>query len=146
MLKIFDYIPGISVGCFNHSVCSCCRPAREMVIMRGFFCFSQLHKVTTQSQLPSSPYNHNTLTTLRTSVKGSPVRNKNMEFNCFSNRVVTLVANKLERNYERITLVWKTNWIRQPQRQLSSSSYNSQYTDNPQNICEGVITNELLLK
>ena len=50
---------------------------------------------------------------------------KNRLVNCFSHRVVTLVAYKLERSYyERITLVWKTNCIRQPQRQLSSSSYN----------------------
>ena len=26
--------------------------------------------------------------------------------------------------YERFTLVWKTNYIRQPKRQLASSSYN----------------------
>ena len=40
----------------------------------------------------------------------------------FNHRVVTLVADKLET--ERFTLVWKTNWIRQPKKQLPSSSYN----------------------
>ena len=73
-------------------------------------------------------------------VSGSPVCNRNMEVptttlkcirtlqnqvGCFSHRVVTLVAYTQERRqYERITLVWKTNCIRQPQRQMSSSSYN----------------------
>jgi len=35
-------------------------------------------------------------------------------------RVITLVADKLET--ERFTLVWKTNWIRQPKRKLPSCS------------------------
>ena len=36
--------------------------------------------------------------------------------------MVTLVADKLET--ERFPLVWRTNWIRQPKKQLPSSSYN----------------------
>ena len=39
----------------------------------------------------------------------------------FNHRGVTLVADKLET--ERFTLVWKTNWIRQPKKQLPSFSY-----------------------
>ena len=39
---------------------------------------------------------------------------------CFNHRVVTLVADKLET--ERFTLVWKTNWIRQPKRKLPNCS------------------------
>ena len=42
-------------------------------------------------------------------------------YSCFNHRVVTLVADKLET--ERFTLIWKTNWIRQPKKQLPSSSY-----------------------
>ena len=40
---------------------------------------------------------------------------------CFNHRVVTMVADKLET--ERFTLVWETNWIRQPKKQLPSFSY-----------------------
>ena len=36
--------------------------------------------------------------------------------------MATLVADKLET--EKFTLVWKTDWIRQPKKQLPSSSYN----------------------
>ena len=44
---------------------------------------------------------------------------------CFNHRVVTTVADKLKRSgYDRFALVLETNCIRQPNRQLPSSSYN----------------------
>ena len=44
---------------------------------------------------------------------------------CFNHRVVTTVADKLKRpGYERFALVLENNCIRQPNRQLPSSSYN----------------------
>ena len=60
---------------------------------------------------------------------------------CFNYRVVTLVVYKLERQWGV-----KINCMRQPERQLPNSSYNHNtlnLADNPQNICEGVITNAL---
>ena len=43
---------------------------------------------------------------------------------CFNHRVVTLVADKLEtERLFTLVLVWKTNWIRQPKKQLPSFSY-----------------------
>ena len=69
------------VGCFNHKVVSyhSCRQAEETVVMRGLLmqlvsntavleinCIRQPNR-----QLPSSSYNHSTLTTLTTSVKES---------------------------------------------------------------------------
>ena len=41
---------------------------------------------------------------------------------------------KLDSGYERFSLVWKSNCIGQPKMQQP----NLAYTDNPQNICEGV--------
>ena len=72
----------------------------------------------------------------------------------YNNKMVTLVAIQMshqlvclhdqnvcthtswrDSGYEKFTLVWKTNCIRQPKRQLSSSSYNhSSYTDNPEHL------------
>ena len=49
------------------------------------------------------------------------------QFGYFNHRVATLVADKLERQYsdfERFALILKTNCVRQPKRQLPSSSYN----------------------
>ena len=52
-----------------------------------------------------------------------------------------MVADKLKRQCMGSLLVSdESNCIRQPNRQLPSSSYNH---DIPQNICEGVITNAL---
>ena len=52
---------------FNHRVGYLgCIKALETVVMRGVLCIMQLKK-----QLPSSSYNHNTLTTLITFVKES---------------------------------------------------------------------------
>ena len=59
-------------------------------------------------------------------------------------RLPWLQTNWRDCNYERFALVLKTNCIRQPKGRLPSSSYNhNTCTDNPQNICEGVITNAL---
>ena len=44
------------------------------------------------------------------------------QVSCFNHRVVTTVADKLKR--QRFALVLETNCIRQPNRQLPSSSYN----------------------
>ena len=51
----------------------------------------------------------------------SRVSSLQKQVGCFNHRVVTLVADKLET--ERCTMVWKTNWIRQPKKQLPSFSY-----------------------
>ena len=52
---------------------------------------------------------------------------------CFNHRVVTLVADKLERQEVALgTQDAAAQFLLQPQ-----------YTDNPQNICEWVITNAL---
>ena len=56
----------------------------------------------------------------------------------FNHRVVTLVADKLERQW---LWVLKTNYIWQHKRQLPSSSYNH----NTLNICEGTICSLLQL-
>ena len=68
---------------------------------------------------------------------------------CFTHEVVTLVADKLRRQWLwDLTLL--TACIMQPESQLPwckttwcSSSNNHNNIDNPQNICEGVITNVL---
>ena len=62
---------------------------------------------------------------------------------CFNHRVVTWLQTNLTVVMRSSLLVLKTNYIRQPKRQLPSSSYQPQYTDNPQNICEGVFTNAI---
>ena len=49
-------------------------------------------------------------------------KNELASFRGQDHRVATLVADKLET--EKFTLVWKTNWIRQPKKQLPCSSYN----------------------
>ena len=52
---------------FNHRVCYLgCIIALETVVMKGVFCVMQLKR-----QLPSSSYNHNTLTTFKTFVRES---------------------------------------------------------------------------
>ena len=52
---------------FNHRVGYLgCIKALETVVMRGVLCITQLKK-----QLPSSSYNHNTLTTFKTFVRES---------------------------------------------------------------------------
>ena len=67
------------IGCFDHRV-GIYHGCRKMVVMRSLFlaletnCIRQLER-----QLPSSSYNHNTLTTLRTSVRESPACIKSME-------------------------------------------------------------------
>ena len=57
---------------------------------------------------------------------------------CFNHRVVAL---KLE--WQWLLEGWNTNCLRQPERQLASFMLQPQYTDNLQNICEGIITNAL---
>ena len=57
-----------------------CRLAREIVVMRGSVFVLETNFIRQpERQLPSSSYNHNTLTTLRTSVKDSPACIKSMK-------------------------------------------------------------------
>ena len=52
-----------------------CRLAREMVVMSGLFLVLETDCIRQpERQLPSLSYNHNTLTTLRTSVRETSVR------------------------------------------------------------------------
>ena len=54
------------------SGCPGCRLAREMVDMHGLFLVIDTNCIRQhERQLPSSSYNHKTLTTLRTSVRES---------------------------------------------------------------------------
>ena len=49
-----------------------------------------------------------------------------------------LQTNWRDSGYERFALLFRTNYIRQPNRQLPTSSYNhNTLADNPQNTCEG---------
>ena len=54
-----------------------------------------------------------------------------MNFGCFTHG---------DRGYESFTLLFETNCIMQPESQMPVHRIQPQYIDNPQNICEGVIT------
>ena len=63
---------------------------------------------------------------------------------CCNHRVVTMVADKLERQWLwQVALVLKTNCIRQPKRKLASSSYNHNTLTILRTSVRGVITNSL---
>ena len=64
----------------------------------------------------------------------------------FNHRVFTMVADKLKGQWLWEVRSWApllANCLRQPERQLPQFILQPQCTDNPQNICEGVITNAL---
>ena len=75
-----------------------------------------------------------------------PTSTLQKQISCFNHWIVTLVAANVRGGYERFTLVIETNCKKQPETQLSRYIINlvqfilqPQYTDNPENICEGVI-------
>ena len=61
---------------------------------------------------------------------------------CFNLRMVTLVADKLERQWLREVYFGMEDW-RFTQDAAAHFLLQPQYTNNPQNICEWVITNAL---